>query len=80
LSKPARPRSGRDHGLSTFERAKRQQIYWKIEEIIRHDLPRLPLFQYVRIEGTKKGLIGYQASVYVAINTWNVKDWYWASS
>ena len=65
-------------GATTFDRAKRQQIYRKLEEIIRQDLPRLPMFQDVTIEGTKRGLIGYQPSVYVACNTWNVKDWYWS--
>jgi peptide/nickel transport system substrate-binding protein len=67
-------------GVETFDRAKRQQIYWKLEELIRHDLPQLPIFQYVTIEGTKKGLMGYQPSIYSSINTWNVKDWYWATS
>ncbi len=67
-------------GVSTFDRAKRQKVYWKLEDIIRHDLPQLCIFQYVTIEGTKKGLIGYQPSVYVSCNTWNVKDWYWATS
>lgn len=67
-------------GASTFDRAKRQQIYWKLEAIIRHDLPQLPMFQYATIEGTKKGLIGYQPTVYTSINTWNVKDWYWAKT
>jgi len=67
-------------GATTFEHAKRQQIYWKLGEILRQDLPRLPMFQDVTIEGTKQGLIGYQPNVYVACNTWNVKDWYWAKS
>lgn len=67
-------------GASSFDRAKRQQDYFKAEELIRHDLPQLPIFQYVTIEGTKKGLIGYQPSVYVSCNTWNVKDWYWATN
>jgi peptide/nickel transport system substrate-binding protein len=66
-------------GATTFDQAKRQESYWKLGEIIRHDLPQLPIFQYVRIEGTKKGLIGYIPSVYVAINTWNVKDWFWTT-
>ncbi len=67
-------------GASTFDRARRKQIYWQLEAIIRHDLPQLPLFQYATIEGTKQGLIGYQPTVYTSINTWNVKDWYWAKT
>jgi peptide/nickel transport system substrate-binding protein len=39
----------------------------------------LPIFQYARIEGVKSGLIGYQPSVYVACNCWNIAQWYWAT-
>ncbi len=67
-------------GAATFDRDARQKIYWQIGEIIRKDLPRLPMSQWATVEGTKKGLIGYQPSVYVACNTWNVKDWYWEAA
>ncbi|MDA8253951.1 MAG: ABC transporter substrate-binding protein [Rhodospirillales bacterium] len=66
-------------GAETFDRAKRKADYWKAAEIIRHDLPQLPIFQYATIEGTKKNLIGYKPSVYVSTNTWNVNTWYWAA-
>lgn len=66
-------------GATTFDRDTRQKIYWQIGEIIRKDLPRLPMSQWATVEGTKKGLVGYEPSVYVACNTWNVKDWYWAA-
>ena len=39
----------------------------------------LPIFQYARIEGTKAKLIGYAPSVYVASNSWNIGQWYWAA-
>ena len=39
----------------------------ELQSIIRADLPMLPIFQYARIEGTKAGLIGYEPSVYVAV-------------
>ena len=67
-------------GATTFDRDTRQKIYWQIGEIIRKDLPRLPMSQWATVEGTKKGLVGYQTSVYVACNTWNVKDWYWQAA
>lgn len=66
-------------GATTFDRPVRQKIYWKLAELIRHDLPELPIFQYATIEGTKKGLVGYIPSVYVSCNTWNVNTWYWTS-
>ena len=67
-------------GATTFDRDTRQKIYWQIGEIIRKDLPRLPMSQWATVEGTKKGLVGYEPSVYVACNTWNVKDWYWQAA
>jgi len=66
-------------GATTFDRAARQKDYWQAAELIRHDLPQLPIFQYATVEGTRKGLIGYAPSVYVSVNTWNVNTWYWAS-
>lgn len=65
-------------GATTFDRKSRQKFYWEAAQIIRHDMPLLPIFQYATIEGTKKNLIGYKPSIYVSINTWNVNTWYWA--
>ena len=47
-------------GATTFDRDTRQKIYWQIGEIIRKDLPRLPMSQWATVEGTKKGLVGYE--------------------
>lgn len=66
-------------GATTFDQAARQKDYWQAAEIIRGDLPLLPIFQYATIEGTKKNLLGYAPSVYVSINTWNLNTWYWAT-
>lgn len=66
-------------GATTLDQSKRKPIYYELEEMIRHDLPMLPVFQYARIEGTKAGLVGYQPSVYVASNCWNIGEWYWST-
>jgi len=66
-------------GATTVDRAKRAPIYRDLAAIIRTDLPTLPIFQYVTIEGHKDTLFGYQPSVYVASNCWNIAQWYWAS-
>lgn len=66
-------------GATTLEQSKRKPIYTELEDIIRHDLPMLPIFQYVRPEGTKAGLVGYEPSVYVASNCWNIGQWYWSN-
>jgi peptide/nickel transport system substrate-binding protein len=66
-------------GASTFDRAKRKAAYMQMQVITRRELPFLPLFQYAWIEGTKKGLEGYESSINVQSNAWNARDWYWAT-
>ena len=66
-------------GATTLDQAKRVPIYRELESVIRADLPMLPIFQDARIEGVKAELIGYEPSVYVASNCWNIEKWYWAT-
>lgn len=66
-------------GATSLDRGKRTTIYQELAAEVRHDLPQLPIFQYVTIEGLKDGLIGYKPSVYVSSNCWNVGQWYWAA-
>jgi peptide/nickel transport system substrate-binding protein len=56
----------------------RRPIYLKIQEIMRADLPFLPMFQYATIRGRKEGVEGYQPNINNRIDTWNVRDWRWA--
>lgn len=63
----------------TVDQAKRNAIYKKQQEIVRADLPYLPIFQYAMVEGTKKGLEGYKPNVNTQTNTWNVNEWKWTS-
>ena len=64
---------------NTVDQAKRIEIYKKQQEIVRADLPYLPIFQYAMVEGTKKGLEGYKPNVNTQTNTWNVNEWKWVS-
>jgi len=61
----------------TVDRDKRRELYYKQQEIIHHDLPYLPIFQYALVEGTKEGLKGYTPNINVRINSWNAHSWYW---
>ncbi len=63
---------------NTVDQAKRNEIYKKQQELVRADLPYLPIFQYAMVEGTKKGLEGYKPNVNTQTNTWNVNEWKWA--
>lgn len=55
----------------------RKKIYLKIQEIMRGDLPFLPLFQYATVRGAKQGVEGIKPNINNRIDTWNVKEWYW---
>jgi len=55
----------------------RLPIYRRIQEIMRHDLPFLPLFQYANIRGYKTGITGVEANINNRIDTWNVRSWRW---
>ena len=55
----------------------RRETYVKIQEIMREDLPFLPLFQYANVRGYKTGLEGFEPNVNVRIESWNVNTWKW---
>jgi len=59
--------------------AKRKEIYAKVQELINDDLPFLPLFNEVFIEGTKAGLDGYVNNVNARANSWNAANWRWTA-
>ena len=66
-------------GVSTFENAKRKEIYRKIQAIVREELAIFPLFQASSVEGLKKGLTGYAPNINTLSNCWNCGNWYWAA-
>lgn len=65
-------------GSTTFVPEERQKIYFRIQEIIREELPFLPIYQRVRIGGHKEGAEGVIANVNNRIDNWNVNVWRWA--
>ena len=42
-----------------------------MQEIIRRDLPYLPIFQYTMVEGIKRASQGFAPNVNVQENSWN---------
>jgi len=66
-------------GRQEYNIAKRKEIYTKVQELVMDDLPFLPLFSEVNIEGTKAGLDGYANNVNVRANTWNASSWRWTA-
>ncbi|MFV0472943.1 MAG: peptide ABC transporter substrate-binding protein, partial [Pikeienuella sp.] len=64
-------------GASLMTQEERIPVYRKIQEIMREDLPFLPIFQYATIRGKKAGLEGYVANINNRIDTWDVRSWKW---
>lgn len=69
-----------EEGATTTDRDARIEAYHKVQEIMRHDLPMLYLFQYTQVEGTMDDLMGFKANINMASNAWSIKDWYWADA
>jgi peptide/nickel transport system substrate-binding protein len=66
-----------EKGAKLFVPEERREVYFQVQEIMREDLPLLPLFQYANLRGHKEGLTGYEPNVNLRITTWNVNDWNW---
>lgn len=66
-----------DMGSVVLDTDKRKEIYKKIQEILRQELPMAPLFQIVSIEGKKTGLSGCRPNINVRSTCWNLREWRW---
>ncbi|MBD1601606.1 peptide ABC transporter substrate-binding protein [Pseudomonas typographi] len=65
-------------GASLQDVAQRKAVYLQVQEIIRDDLPMLPLFQYTYLRGYKSQLKGFAGNINLRIEPWNVNTWSWA--
>ena len=66
-----------ESGGVQFDLQERRETYVKVQQIVREDLPLLPLFQYANVRGYKDGLEGYASNVNVRIESWNANTWKW---
>lgn len=64
-----------EQGAATFVPEDRKPIYMKIQEVIRNDLPFLPMFQYAVVKGRKDDVAGPVPNVNNRIDSWNIRDW-----
>jgi peptide/nickel transport system substrate-binding protein len=64
-----------DKGGALFVPEERKAVYMKIQEIMRNDLPFLPLFQYATVRGHKQDVQNVLPNVNVRIDTWNIATW-----
>ncbi len=68
-----------DEGSASFDPERRREIYLEVQELIRADLPFLPLFSDNSIRAWKEGIEGVVHNGNTRTETWNAGQWYWAS-
>jgi peptide/nickel transport system substrate-binding protein len=66
-----------EEGARTFDTEKRKEIYLKIQEIVRRDLPFMPLFANTSVYGVKKGIEGFVSNANTRTESWHAAGWYW---
>ncbi|RGP35935.1 peptide ABC transporter substrate-binding protein [Pseudotabrizicola alkalilacus] len=67
-----------EEGSRTFDPETRRAIYFKVQEIVRRDLPFLPLFANTSVFGHKAGLQGFVSNSNTRTESWHAAGWYWA--
>ncbi|EHA16408.1 peptide ABC transporter substrate-binding protein [Halomonas sp. HAL1] len=60
-----------------FDQERRKEIYREVQQVIREDLPLLPMFQYATVRGHKEGIEGIEPNINTRIDTWNTAQYYW---
>ncbi len=66
-----------EEGARTFDTERRKEIYMKVQEIIRDDLPFLPIYLYTNVFGHKAGLEGFEANSNTRTESSHAAVWYW---
>ncbi|WP_144098271.1 peptide ABC transporter substrate-binding protein [Croceicoccus sediminis] len=67
-----------DKGARTFDQEERRAIYFEVQEIVRHDLPLLPIFQYRNVFGRDADIKGFEANSNTRTESWHAAGWYLA--
>ncbi|WP_105439331.1 peptide ABC transporter substrate-binding protein [Neorhizobium sp. T25_13] len=64
-------------GAQTFDPEARRAIYLRVQEIVRQDLPFLPLFSATYVIGRKEGLEGSESNANTRTASWHAAGWHW---
>ncbi|MDR7103623.1 peptide ABC transporter substrate-binding protein [Croceicoccus sp. BE223] len=67
-----------DKGARTFDPEERKAIYFRVQEIVRQDLPLLPMFQYRNVFGRSAAIKGFEANSNTRTESWHAAAWYLA--
>jgi len=68
-----------DQGTQIFDPEQRKVIYDEVQQIVRDELPLLPIFSENFIHGRKTGIEGFEPNGNTRTESWNAASWYWAS-
>lgn len=68
-----------EKGVRTFDPEARRAIYLKVQEIVRRDLPFLPLFGATYVVGRKAKLEGFAQNSNTRTASWHAAGWRWKS-
>ena len=66
-----------EEGVTTLDRAKRKEIYAKVQKILLDDVPFAPIFGYNQLMAKKSNIKGFKTNPYTKDVTWNLHEWYW---
>ena len=65
-----------EKGSRIFDPEERRAIYFRVQEIIRRDLPILPLFQNTNVFGRSAAIKGFEANSNTRTESWHAASWY----
>ncbi|WP_299310254.1 peptide ABC transporter substrate-binding protein [uncultured Croceicoccus sp.] len=68
-----------DKAARTFDVEERRKLYFRVQEIVRHDLPLLPIFQYKNVFGRSADIKGFEPNSNTRTESWNAASWYLAN-
>jgi peptide/nickel transport system substrate-binding protein len=68
-----------EKGSRTFDPEARREIYARVQELVRRDLPFLPLFQNTIVYGRKEAVDGFVPNTNTRTESWNTAGWFLVS-
>ncbi len=66
-----------EKGRSSFDIEERKTVYTEVQQIVREDLPFMPLFAYTNVLGRKAGLEGFVFNSNTRTASSHAAAWYW---
>jgi peptide/nickel transport system substrate-binding protein len=65
-----------DAGVKDLDREKRKKAYFRLQEVLADEVPYLPIYHFVNIRGTRKGVEGFKPNSNMQEYSWNTNEWW----